>query len=109
MAIRKTARTDGIAGQPWLPAALMACASLIFLVILEARPIDPHEAAGIFPPWWSQGAVIAAASQAGAVVAGGRSPFVIIVRSSTPDVAARLHRAGALFSIDPGRALACGA
>jgi hypothetical protein len=92
----------------WAQVALMAIVGVGSMVMLEARPADPHEAAGVFPPWWSRRAVVVAASQAGRIVSAGRAPFIIIVRAPQGDVAARLAKSGALFSIDPAAALGCG-
>jgi len=92
----------------WPAVALTLLASLVSLLLLEARPLDPHEAAGVFPPWWGRGAVIGAAARAGQIVSAGAVPFVVVVRSPTGDAAARLAKAGALLSIDPGPALGCG-
>lgn len=91
----------------WLPAGLIALASLVALPVLAAAPRDPHHAAGVFPPWWSQAEVIAAASAAGAVLSVGRLPFIVVVRAENGDVPARLRQVGALFSIDPSQAVAC--
>lgn len=91
----------------WLPALAIALGSVIALPVLAASPRDPHLAAGVFPPWWSQTAVLEAASGAGAVLSVGRVPFIVVVRGEEGDVPARLRRAGALFSIDPSQAVAC--
>lgn len=92
---------------PWAPALVLALAGLVGAAAAAGRPLDEREAAGVFPPWWSQEAALVAASQAGAVVAVGQAPFVIVVRAPEGDVAGRLRRAGALFSIDPAQARAC--
>ncbi|CAN5815276.1 hypothetical protein BH11PSE1_BH11PSE1_32980 [soil metagenome] len=88
-------------------AALIAVVGVVAVTLLGARPLDPHEAAGVFPPWWGREAVLVAASDAGAVLAVGSLPFIVLVRSDQGDAPARLHRAGALFSIDPGRVAPC--
>ncbi|WP_312163954.1 hypothetical protein [Phenylobacterium sp.] len=93
---------------PWAPALLLAMAGAVGAAVAAARPLDEREAAGIFPPWWSQEEALAAASRAGAVIAVGRAPFVIVVRAPEGDAAGRLRRAGALFSVDPMQARACG-
>ncbi|HQT54722.1 MAG: hypothetical protein Q8N10_12495 [Phenylobacterium sp.] len=48
-----------------------------------------------------------AASDAGAVLAVGTLPFIIIVRTPGADAATRLRAAGALFSIHPGPVAPC--
>ena len=88
-------------------AGLIAVAGVAAATLLGARPLDPHEAAGVFPPWWGREAVLVAASDAGAVLAVGSLPFIVVVRSAQGDAPARLRRAGALFSIDPGRVAPC--
>lgn len=92
----------------WFPAALIVLASLVAIPALAAAPRDPNHAAGVFPPWWSQSAVLAAAGEAGAVLSVGSVPFIVVVRADHGDVPARLRQAGALFSIDPSQAVACG-
>lgn len=86
---------------------LIAMGGVVAATLLGARPLDPHEAAGVFPPWWGREASLAAASDAGAVLAVGTLPFIVIVRSAQGDAPARLREAGALFSIDPGRLAPC--
>lgn len=88
---------------------LIAAASVMGATLLGARPLDPHEAAGVFPPWWGREASLLAASDAGAVLAVGTLPFIVIVRTPDADASARLRAAGALFSIDPGRVAPCAA
>lgn len=86
---------------------LISIASVAGATLIGARPLDPHEAAGVFPPWWGREATLVAASDAGAVLAVGTLPFIVIVRSTQADAPARLRAAGALFSIDPGRVSPC--
>ncbi|MGA0601865.1 hypothetical protein ACO2Q3_14250 [Caulobacter sp. KR2-114] len=90
------------------PAILIGLASLVAACGFGLGPRDSHEAAGVFPPWWSPARVIAAASAAGPVSAASRQPFVVVVRAPQGDVAARLRRAGAWLILDPGLARACG-
>lgn len=89
--------------------AAISFASVAGATVLGARPLDPSEAAGVFPPWWSREASLVAASDAGAVLAVGALPFIVIIRSAQADAPARLRAAGALFSIDPGRVGPCAA
>ena len=88
---------------------LIAIVSVAGATLLGARPLDPHEAAGVFPPWWGREASLIAAADAGAVLAVGTLPFIVIVRTPQADATARLRAAGALFSIDPGRVSPCAA
>lgn len=91
----------------WLPAAAIAVVSTAIVPVLAARPLDASTAAGVFPPWWSEREIIAAASRAGAILATGSLPFVVIVRVDGTDAAERLGAAGALFSLDPNGAAIC--
>lgn len=75
--------------------------------VLAARPLDASLAAGVFPPWWSQAEILTAAAGAGAILATGTLPFVVIVRSAGGDAAKRLSDQGALFSLDPNGAAMC--
>ncbi len=75
----------------------------------ETAPIDGRTAAGVFPPWWSAGHVVDAASRAGPVAAAGAVPFIVVIHAPKGDASARLLDAGALFILDPGLARACGA
>ena len=88
-------------------AGLVAMAGVAAATLLGARPLDPREAAGVFPPWWGREAALVAASDAGSVLAVGALPFIVIVRSDQGDAPSRLRKAGALFSIDPGRVAPC--
>jgi hypothetical protein len=84
----------------WAPAAGLLAGSLVLSAAAATRPVDPHRVAAIFPPWWSEGAALGAAAQAGDVVAGGKLPFVVAVVAAEGDLAARLRQAGALFVVD---------
>lgn len=86
---------------------VIAVAGVAAATLLGARPLDPREAAGVFPPWWGREAALVAASDAGSVLAVGTLPFIIVIRTPHADASARLRAAGALFSIDPGRVSPC--
>lgn len=98
----ETARSLALAG-----AAGLASSVLVFAV--AAAPADPREAAGVFPPWWSTAQALDAAARAGAVLAVGAVPFIVIVRDPAGQAPARLRAAGALFSLDAHGLAACGA
>jgi hypothetical protein len=83
--------------------------SLAAAASLGMQPQDDQEAAAVFPVWWSQGRAVDAAARAGAIVAVGAAPFVVVARSETSDIAAALKAEGAWLIIDPGLAAACGA
>lgn len=93
----------------WAPAVAMGVAVLSISVVAEAGSRDSAQAAGVFPPWWSQSGVLAAAARAGDITAVGAAPFVVVVRSSNGPAAPRLRAAGALLSLNPGLAGLCGA
>lgn len=78
-------------------AAVAMSAGVLFVA---AAPADPHEAAGVFPPWWNEAATLSAAGRAGAVVGVGALPFIVVVRDPTGRAPSRLRAAGALFSLD---------
>lgn len=90
------------------PAVLIGLTSLVAACGFGLGPRDDHEAAGVFPPWWTPAQVFVAASAAGPVSAASRRPFVVVIRAPDGDVAGRLRRAGALLVLDPGLARACG-
>ncbi|MBA4011395.1 MAG: hypothetical protein C0481_05965 [Phenylobacterium sp.] len=85
----------------------MALASFVAVPVLAAAPRDPKVAAAVFPPWWSRSAALAAADDAGEILAVGRAPFIVIVRSIDGDVAPRLRATGALLVLDPQAAGPC--
>lgn len=92
----------------WTPAVAMGAVVLSISVVAEAGPRDSALAAGVFPPWWSQSGVLAAASRAGDITAVGAAPFVVVVRSPEGPAAPRLRAAGALLSLNAGLAGLCG-
>ena len=91
-----------------LTGAAGAVMSVLVLAV-AASPSDQREAAGVFPPWWSAARALDAAARAGAVLAVGAAPFIVIVRDPTGRASQRLRAAGALFSLDPHGLAACGA
>lgn len=78
------------------------------VLLAASRAPDPHVAAGVFPPWWSRSAVVAAAAHAGAIRDLGAVPFIVVVRDPAGRAQARLRQAGALFSVGPAGSTACG-
>jgi hypothetical protein len=93
----------------WLPATVIGVAALALSFTAEAGSRNSARAAGVFPPWWSQSAALAAAGQAGDITAVGALPFVVIIRSAHGPAAPRLRAAGALLSLNAGLAGLCGA
>ena len=89
-------------------AAGIGMAALGMAAVAEAGPRDAVQAAGVFPPWWSQAGVLAAAGEAGQVTAMGALPFIVVIRSSEGAAGPRLRAAGALLTLKPGLAGSCG-
>lgn len=89
-------------------AGLIAVASAGVLVVAGSPPVDRREAAGVFPPWWASGDVLAAAGQAGAIRQLGGVPFIVVVHDPAGRAPERLRDAGALFAVAPSGALFCG-
>jgi len=89
-------------------SGLIAVATAGVLVVAGSPPVDSREAAGVFPPWWTPGEVMAAAGAAGAIRQLGGVPFIIVVHDPTGRVSERLRDAGALFAVAPSGALFCG-
>lgn len=89
-----------------LPALAIGLAGLV-AIPLAARPLDPEIAAGVFPPWWGTERVTLAGAQAGLIMGQGTYPFIVIVRVPGGNAAVRLHRAGALLTLDPQQAGGC--
>jgi hypothetical protein len=109
MMTRPSTTTDATSHGPaaWAPGALLGVVSLFAAATLGLGPADDHQAAGIFPVWWSQARAVTAASRAGQIIGVGAAPFVVIARSDAPDVAAALRAQGAWLVVDPGLAAAC--
>lgn len=89
-------------------SAVIATASAAVLVVAGAPPTDGRDAAGVFPPWWDEGDVLAAAGAAGPIRQLGGVPFIVIVHDPAGRAPERLRQAGALFSVAPTGALFCG-
>jgi hypothetical protein len=68
---------------------------------------DAAAVAVVFPPWWPDARVFAAAAAAGDIVNRGTVPFVLIVQSERPGLGARLRAAGALLVLNPLAAGGC--
>jgi len=102
-------RREAGAIRPWIPAVAVGLAALTMSVAVEARPRDATQAAAVFPPWWSAAHCLDAAARAGAVVAVGAVPFIIVVRSARGAIGTRLRESGAWLALDPALAGPCGA
>lgn len=93
-----------------LASAICGAIGLLTAAVLlgSSKIPDPAEAAGVFPPWWSQQAVMAAAAKAGVIRDFGAVPFIVVVRDPEGRAQARLRQAGALFSVAPSGTALCG-
>jgi hypothetical protein len=87
----------------YAPPIVLAGLILLVCAAFEARPSDPHRAAAVFPPWWSAQTSLSAATRIGAVVGLGKLPFIVLVRTPGPDLAARAHAAGAVLIVDSAK------
>lgn len=95
----------------WLPAATLCLLGLAPAVVLGAQPQTPGRAAAVFPPWWSQAQVLAAAGRAGDITGVGALSNIVIAAAPQGDeagLAAALRREGAWLIMDPGFAGPCG-
>jgi hypothetical protein len=84
----------------YLPAVLIAFASLMVSSAGALAPANPQNLLAVFPPWWSRAHVFAAASPAGAVAGFGPLPFLVAVESREPRLSDRLKASGALLLLD---------
>lgn len=86
-----------------------ATVATISLLAAAATTVPAHAAtlAAVFPPWWSGSRTLEAASRVGDVLRLGAYAHVVIVRSTRPDLPARLRLAGALVLLNPFGAGAC--
>jgi hypothetical protein len=89
--------------------------ALVFLTSLAAVAVaatgadrDGGQLAAVYPPWWDASRVVSAASSAGDIAAAGGWRNVMVLRSQTPGLAARLRRSGALWTMDARVAGVCG-
>lgn len=86
-------------------AALAGCATVaVFAAALAPQPAGA--VAAVFPPWWSEARVVAAAGDAGALVAAGADAHVVVV-DAAGDLPKRLREAGALVVFNPGAFAGC--
>ncbi|MBJ7410207.1 MAG: hypothetical protein JHD15_07555 [Phenylobacterium sp.] len=102
--MKRSARETTVA----LGVSLVTVLATAAVLLAASRTPDPYVAAGVFPPWWTRTAVIAAAGQAGSIRDLGAAPFIVVVRDPEGRVQARLRAAGALFSVGPAGSAACG-
>lgn len=84
----------------WSPLALLFMASLAMAAASSLRPRDPGRLAAVFPPWWSAGQSLDAASRVAAVTGFGGLPFVVAVSGVSPDLPRRLSAEGAWLVLD---------
>ena len=82
-------------------------ASLVAAVAVAAAPVAPDRLAAVFPPWWSRAQLMSAATSAGDIAGVGAAPFILILRSDSPGLEARLRRSGAWLLLNPDAAGVC--
>ena len=89
-------------GKAFLPALTMLVSSVLALAWLSYRPTQlDRPILAFFPPFQAHSAAIRAALTAGArLVSPSPLPFALILQSSQPDFARRLHAAGAWLLLD---------
>ena len=72
------------------------------MAALQAEPRDATRVAAIFPPWTSaEQAIVRVAQAGGRIVRPGLIDAIVVVQGDDPDLADRLHAAGAWAVIDP--------
>lgn len=87
-------------------ALIPGVAASLVLVLGMAHP-RAERLAAVFPPWWPTERAMAAAADAGRIVALGRLPATVIVRGEPGRLAERLRAAGALFTFDSSFSIGC--
>jgi len=92
----------------WAPPITLLIASLTVCALVSLRPRDPERLVAIFPPWWSVGQSLTAASLVASVSGLGAFSFIVAVRGTQADLASRLRAAGALLVVDGTRFKFCG-
>lgn len=83
----------------------IAALGLLTLLPLATLAGPQPTVLAVFPPWWTPGQSIAAASEAGPVLGSGAWPFLVIVDHAD---ATRLRAAGALLVLPGSAAGWCG-
>jgi hypothetical protein len=87
-------------------SAFISLAGLLAAIAAPGKS-EPQAAAAVFPPWWSPAQAFAAAGSTGEVARTGALSSIVIVHSTTPALAERLRKAGALFVLDPVQLALC--
>jgi hypothetical protein len=93
----------------WFNAAALLLVSFVAIAALSLQVRSGTEVvAVVFPPWWSsQQSLLAVASANAAIVRITALSAVVVVRPDDHEGLARLHHAGAWFTIDPQAVAAC--
>ena len=102
-------RREGASRAAWWPALALLATSFLGIAWLSMRADGALAApvAAVFPPWWPAERAFVAAASAGTVVREGAWANIVVVRSTTGDLPQRLHRAGALLTLNPKALAAC--
>jgi hypothetical protein len=84
---------------------------LVVTAGISSAPRDDMRLTAVFPPWWSQADVFAAAARAGQPIASGGMGFIILVGDSADHagLSTRLRHEGALVLLDGSAFRPCGA
>lgn len=80
---------------------------LAVVIVIGAAPRQADRAAAVFPPWWSEARVVAAAASAGDIASRGGAANIVLVRGDPATLRSRLRAAGALLLLDPQAAGFC--
>jgi hypothetical protein len=95
------------AGSRLLPVGAAIVGPLVLAAGASATPASAERLAVVFPPWWGNDHILAAAASAGDVVGVGSVPFILILRGDGAGLDARARRAGGLLLLDPAAAGPC--
>jgi hypothetical protein len=96
--------------QHLVPALLIGAIGVAGAGVVGAAPgEDAHRVLAVFPPQWAAGRAFLAASGVGAVVTVGPSPTILVIQSSTAELARRTSASGAWLVLDAGAMSGCSA
>lgn len=88
---------------------MLGVASLVAAMVATAAPRAGRTVLAVFPPWWSAGSSLTAASNVAPALGVGAFSFLVAVKNATPRVAADLRASGALIVVDAARFQSCAA
>ena len=93
----------------WVNASGLLLVSFVGVAALSFQPRPGAEVVAVaFPPWWGTPQVFAAAASANATIVRITAiRSILVVAPDRDDGLARLHEAGAWFTLDPQTIAAC--